>query len=184
MDSEGMFMRAFREIARNEPIDKISVSRVAGNAGLSRQAFYSHFMDKYDLSVRIFEKEFAPIAQGHRAGHTTWLQSGIQHLGIYAQDPDYYRNVLSSRDPAGLRAHLFKRLFVEFQYKCEKRGASFEGEGMRNALEMVVSATTECTIAWVDGGCKEPPEKIVRSFDATRPLILSPYLEDSDSVTF
>lgn len=181
MDTKGMFMRSFRELVREAPIDKVSVSEICRKAGLSRQAFYAHYLDKYDLSIKVYEAEFAPIAQGHRNRETTWLESGIQHLEIYARDPKYYRNVLSSRDPSGLRAYLADRMFEEFKHKCEMRGAVFESEEMLYALNMVVATTNELTFAWVEGGCLEAPEEIVKRFDLCRPLVLAPYLEDKDS---
>lgn len=181
MNSERMFMRALREIVRETPIDKVSVSEICRIAGFSRQAFYAHYLDKYDLSIRIYESEFAPIAMGHRERLTTWIESGVQHLSIYAGDPVYYRNVLSSRDPAGLRAYLGNRMYEEFKHKCEMRGAVFDNDEMRYALNTVVVTTNELTFAWVENGCVEAPEEIVRRFDICRPLVLAPYLEDADS---
>ena len=183
MDTKGMFMRSFRELVREAPIDKVSVSEICRKAGLSRQAFYAHYLDKYDLSIRIFEKEFTPVAQDHRDGTTTWLESGVKHLEIYARDPEYYRNVLSSRDPAGLRAYLPRRLFAEFKHKCELRGAVFDSDEMIFALETVVATNVNLTFAWVEKGCMETPDEVVRKFDMPRPLILSPYLEDVDSLS-
>lgn len=181
MDSRGMFMRSLKDLVRKAPIDKVSVSEICRKAGLSRQAFYAHFIDKYDLSIQVYESEFTPIAEGHRNHETTWLESGIQHLEIYARDPEYYRNVLSSRDPAGLRAYLASRMYEEFKHKCEMRGAVFESEEMLYALSTVVATTNELTFAWVEGGCIETPGEIVRRFDLCRPLVLAPFLEDDDS---
>ncbi|MEC4272094.1 TetR/AcrR family transcriptional regulator [Adlercreutzia sp. R25] len=183
MDSKKIIADAFRELARSTPIDKISVAAISREAGLSRQVFYSYFIDKFDLSIRIYEVEFAPIAQKHRDGVMTWNESGIEHLNIYARDPDYYRNVLSSFDPAGLRSHLTKRMRDEFKYKCERRGAVFDNEEMDYALRAVVGTINELTYAWINRGCPEPPEELVRRFDLCRPFILAPYLEDTDSTT-
>ncbi|MEC4184521.1 TetR/AcrR family transcriptional regulator C-terminal domain-containing protein [Adlercreutzia sp. R21] len=175
-------MEAFKRIVAEKPIDKVTVAELVRETGLSRQAFYNHFLDKYDLSIQIYEQSFAPVAQGHRDRITTWLESGIQHLEIYAADKDYYRNVLSSYDRSSLRFYLKDRMYHEFRHKCELRGAVFDTEDKVYALKMVVFATNEMTFEWVENGCQEPAEVIVKRFDLCRPMILSPYLEDTDSV--
>lgn len=181
MDTRHIFMDAFKSLVSVTPIDKVTVTDLVKATGLSRQAFYSHFDDKHHLSIEIYEESFAPIAQGHRLHETTWLESGVQHLEIYAADKDYYRNVLSSYDRSSLRFYLKDRMYHEFRHKCELRGARFETEDEVYALKMVVSSTNELTFEWVERGCPEPAEVIVRRFDLCRPLILSRYLEDRDS---
>lgn len=181
MRTRETFMDAFKKIVAEKPIDKVTVAELVRETGLSRQAFYNHFLDKYDLSIQIYEQSFAPVAQGHRDRVTTWLESGIQHLEIYAADKDYYRNVLSSYDRSSLRFYLKDRMYHEFRHKCELRGAVFDTEDKVYALKMVVFATNEMTFEWVENGCLEPAEVIVKRFDLCRPMILSPYLEDTDS---
>lgn len=182
MNAEKHFEYALKNLCSVTPIDKVTVSAICAEADLSRQAFYSRYLDKYDLSIRIFEKSFAPVAQGHRDRKTTWLESGVQHLSIYAADPSYYRNVLSSHDRSSLRVYLRGRMYEEFRHKCEMLGATFSREEESYALEMVVMATNELTFQWVEGGCRESPEEIVQRFDLCRPLILAPYLQDRDSL--
>ena len=181
MNTRELFIATFKEIVSRTPIDKVTVAELVRQAGLSRQAFYNHFLNKHDLAIQIYEQSFAPIAQGHRNRETTWLESGIQHLEIYAADKEYYRNVLSSYDRSSLRFYLKDRMYQEFRHKCELRGAVFDTADQIYALKMVVFATNEMTFEWIERGCQEEAEVIVKRFDLCRPLILSPYLEDSDS---
>lgn len=179
--TQEIFMKDFKELVSVTPIDKVTVAQLVKKTGLSRQAFYNHFKDKHDLSIQIYERSFAPIAQGHRDRETTWLESGVQHLEIYAADKEYYRNVLSSYDRSSLRFYLKDRMYREFRHKCELRGAVFDTPDKIYALKMVVFATNEMTFEWVEGGCQEPADVIVKRFDLCRPMLLAPYLEDDDS---
>ena len=154
MNTRELFIATFKEIVSRTPIDKVTVAELVRRAGLSRQAFYNHFLDKHDLAIQIYEQSFAPIAQGHRNRETTWLESGIQHLEIYAADKEYYRNVLSSYDRSSLRFYLKDRMYQEFRHKCELRGAVFDTADQIYALKMVVFATNEMTFEWIERGCQ------------------------------
>lgn len=41
--------KAFVELLQTEPFEKIKVSEIARKAGIDRQTFYLHYVDKYDL---------------------------------------------------------------------------------------------------------------------------------------
>ncbi|WP_281196304.1 TetR/AcrR family transcriptional regulator [Lactobacillus acetotolerans] len=41
--------KAFVELLQEEPFEEIKVSEIARRAGIDRQTFYLHFVDKYDL---------------------------------------------------------------------------------------------------------------------------------------
>lgn len=181
MDVEAMIESAFKDVMHVMPIDRCTVADLARRSGLSRQAFYSHFEDKYELSIRIFERSFTPMAERNRSGATSWLESGVEHLGIYKADPVYYKNVLSSYERCALRAYLDTRIFGEFQFKCLSRGMDPDDSDAMFAVRMYAHSTNQVTFEWIDGGCLEPEKEIVRLFDVCRPLILSPYLGEQGS---
>lgn len=178
-----MILEAFTEAVRSTPIDRVTVADLARRTGLSRQTFYAHFEDKYQMSIAVFERGFAPVAAANRAGETTWLEAGIRHLAIYKADPAFYRNALSSYERCGLRFYLNERIYQEFLFKCLGRGLNANDPDQLFALRMYALSTNEVTFGWVEDGCVESEETIVRRFDLCRPLILSPYLEDAGSYT-
>ena len=50
-----------KELTKEKPYDKISISDIADRCGIKRQTFYYHFQDKYELLVWIYFNElFAP----------------------------------------------------------------------------------------------------------------------------
>ena len=40
-----------KELTKEKPYDKISISDIADRCGIKRQTFYYHFQDKYELLV-------------------------------------------------------------------------------------------------------------------------------------
>lgn len=55
---------ALKQVCREKPFDKISISNITSVWGLNRQTFYYHFQDKYELLSWIYYNEnFAKIAE-------------------------------------------------------------------------------------------------------------------------
>jgi len=51
--------KAFKHQFVNQPFDKISIRSLMEEAGIRRQTFYNHFIDKYDLLEWIFQTELS-----------------------------------------------------------------------------------------------------------------------------
>ena len=59
---------SIKECMKHTPVDKITVKNIAEGCGVTRQTFYRHFLDKYDLINWYFDKlvleSFAHMGQG------------------------------------------------------------------------------------------------------------------------
>jgi len=49
--------KAFRDLLATREFDKISIVDIMESAGIRRQTFYNHFLDKYELLDWIFETD-------------------------------------------------------------------------------------------------------------------------------
>ena len=54
-ETKYIFAQAIKELIKNRPLDKITVTDIVIKAGMTRQTFYRYFMDKYDLVNWYFE---------------------------------------------------------------------------------------------------------------------------------
>ena len=52
--------KAFVDLLQEKPFEKIRISEIARKAGIDRQTFYLHFVDKYDLLDKM-NKEFLQV---------------------------------------------------------------------------------------------------------------------------
>ena len=57
---------SFKKLLETEPFDKITISDITNDCGLSRQTFYYHFRDKYDLVNWIYDTEFISVARSRQ----------------------------------------------------------------------------------------------------------------------
>lgn len=59
------FSNALKELLKERPFEKISVSNICEKCHRNRKSFYYHFQDKHDLVNWIFDTEFLQLSQAH-----------------------------------------------------------------------------------------------------------------------
>ncbi|MCF2706984.1 TetR/AcrR family transcriptional regulator C-terminal domain-containing protein [Arcanobacterium haemolyticum] len=69
---------------REMPLSRITVSGIAAEAGITRQAFYYHFSDVYDLAYSVFTTDMSGAIMQH-AHFATW-QQGLLEVFTYMAD--------------------------------------------------------------------------------------------------
>lgn len=72
---------SFKKLLETEPFDKITISDITNDCGLSRQTFYYHFRDIFDMIRWIYNSESLNEIGG-RGGYGTW-QDKIGELFDY-----------------------------------------------------------------------------------------------------
>lgn len=72
---------SFKKLLETEPFDKITISDIANDCGLSRQTFYYHFRDIFDMIRWIYNSESLNEIGG-RGGYGMW-QDKIRELFDY-----------------------------------------------------------------------------------------------------
>ena len=72
---------SFKKLLETEPFDKITISDITNDCGLSRQSFYYHFRDIFDMIRWIYNSESLNEIGG-RGGYGTW-QDKIRELFDY-----------------------------------------------------------------------------------------------------
>lgn len=76
--------------AVDRSLDRITISEICRNAGISRQTFYRHFQSKYDIPwwYAVFCRQFYLNEIGRTVG---WRTGYYHHLRLIAQERDFYR---------------------------------------------------------------------------------------------
>lgn len=72
---------SFKKLLETGPFDKITISDITNDCGLSRQTFYYHFRDIFDMIRWIYNSESLNEIGG-RGGYGTW-QDKIRELFDY-----------------------------------------------------------------------------------------------------
>lgn len=65
--TKGKMAEAFKELVCKKSFQKITISDIAKESAMTRENFYYHFRDKYDIMHWIFEQQVADSFQRMRS---------------------------------------------------------------------------------------------------------------------
>ena len=138
---------SIKECMKTIPVDKITVKNIVEGCGTTRQTFYRHFLDKYDLINWYFDKlvlaSFAQMGQG-----TTVYEGLVKKFHFIRQERVFFAEAFRSDDRNSLKEH-------ETGYLPD--------EEIRFLLEMYCRGSVYMTVKWVLTGMKSTPEEIAKS---------------------
>lgn len=142
---------------------RIYVSDIAGYCGLTRQAFYYHFKDKFDLMNWIFAKETAYIVSSCQASGN-WTE-GYQELCNYVhRNKAFYMNALNTTGQNSFQDYLYEyinSIILRELGNIENPEAGAEKWGC--AAEVISIIITGLLIRWINSGMKEKPSDYVNN---------------------
>lgn len=97
---------ALKQVCKEKPFDKISISDITAVCGLNRQTFYYHFQDKYELLSWIYYNDnFAFIAED--ISLENWNEKFFELLENMKKERSFYMNTLREQQ------HTFKGYLFE-----------------------------------------------------------------------
>ena len=99
-----LLARVLRDQMKDEPFSQIKVADICERAGITKQAFYYHFKDKYDLAAWAFLQSAPAIP----AGEAYTPEAAKLQYEYFLTDKDFYWNLY--RDPAE---------YNMFEYLCQ-----------------------------------------------------------------
>lgn len=149
-----------KELTKEKPYDKISISDIADRCGIKRQTFYYHFQDKYELLVWIYFNElFAPNMEG--ISLENWDEKLGAILAQMQEEKKFYINTIKHAEDYIIQYMLevaeqtfeeaIDKLDEKSHLKNEERGifARFFAYGICGII-----------VEWAKGGMKMAPEKL------------------------
>ena len=71
--------QSLKHLLLPEPLDKITISDLTEDCGISRMAFYYHFRDIYDLVEWVCLEDAARALQGKKT-YDTWQEGLLQNF--------------------------------------------------------------------------------------------------------
>ena len=131
---------SFRALLAVKPLDKITVRDIVEDCGLTRNTFYYHYEDVYDLLSDVLESEIER-ALSVPAGGASWETMLLDMLSFLTDSPQIGRHIFQSKCQDAMRVYLSKviseltgRSDVALEAELRRVAQLFEGT-VRHALE-------------------------------------------------
>ena len=128
-------------------VESITVDQIVKEAGLSRQTFYRHFRDKYDLINWYFDKLLLESFDQMGSGRT--VREGLQRKFAFIEAEHlFFYAAFKYDDQNNLKTHDFEMIFDFYQDLVRKKGGVLTDD-LLHLLEMYCQASVYMTVQWV-----------------------------------
>ena len=155
--------QSLKKLLKNKPLDKITISDITEDCGISRMTFYYHFKDIYDLLEWSFSKDADTILKGKKS-YQTWQDGLLVVFLSLRENADFTRNVYSSMSRDVLERFLYKltkNLLLDV-VKEESAGLVVKDEDQEFIAEFYKYAFVGILLDWIRFGMKDEPQFMVK----------------------
>jgi len=166
-NSKEMCAESLKKMLEKKALDHITVKDIVEDCNISRQAFYYHFKDIYDLVEWILLEEVSTALANNR-NIDTW-QQGYCHVLMWMRDNKILIiNTYRSNGHEYLETFMYNILFDVIYPVVEEQA---NGMSVRNKHKKFIAhfyslAIVAMGLDWVRTGMKEDPEEIVEQVAA------------------
>ena len=92
--TKDILAESFLELAKTKRIDKITITEITSNCGMSQPTFYNHFKDKYDMMVWLHVRSSSEIMSKVGKDGYAWRDTLIDGAKAYYENRDFVLNAL------------------------------------------------------------------------------------------
>ncbi|WP_404321206.1 TetR-like C-terminal domain-containing protein [Arthrobacter luteolus] len=160
-DARAALAAALKARLRTEPLDKVTVTELVRDCGLTRQAFYYHFPDVRQLAVWVFETEVARQVRTF-AAEVGWADGLVRLLLYMRENRSSTLGVLNGVGQPGLERFLFRQMRPITEAVMDQDGGGPADPGDRVlVVDFYTSAVLAVVLRWVAEGMEEHPYRVV-----------------------
>lgn len=161
-NAKEVFAESLKKMLEKKALDHITVKDIVEDCGVSRQAFYYHFTDIYDLVEWIFVEE-ASAALANNRDIDTWQQGYCRVLQRMRENKSLVINAYRSKSREYLETFMYKVLYEVIYSVVEEqaKGISVDKKHKEFIAHFYSLAVIAMGMDWVRTDMKEDPEDIV-----------------------
>lgn len=170
-----LFAKAIKSLIKTQPLDKITVTDIVFQAGKTRQTFYRHFQDKYDLVNWYFEKLVLKSFEEMRQGGS--LQEALNlKFAFIEQEHAFFKEAFKSNDYNNLIHYDYCCIYDFYKKMIEKKLNQDLDPHLNFLLEMYCRGSIDMTVEWVLKDMHLTIDDLVVLLIEALPAKLKPYL--------
>ena len=166
LDVKAAVADALLELIRRKDADKITVKDLVEVCGISRQTFYYHFKDIYDL-VEWSCQEDASRALAGKKTYETWQQGLLQIFQAVLDNKPFILNVYRSVSREQVENYLYRVTYdlLESVVEEEAQGMSVRQEDKELIATLYKYLFVGLMLDWIKGDMKGDPQVMVQKLE-------------------
>ena len=153
---------SLKEMLLKKPLDKITISDISENCGISRMAFYYHFKDIYDLVEWSCIEDADKALEGKKT-YDTWQQGFLQIFEAVIENKPFIMNVYHSVSREQVEIYLYKVTYdlLIGVVNEQAEGIKVSEEDKKFIADIYKYAFVGIMLDWIRNGMKEDPGFII-----------------------
>ncbi len=168
MDAEKKLIESFKQLTKEEMVDKITIKEITDGAGVIRSTFYYHFQDKYELIERIFKTEILqplfPLLDNNMITEMTLLifknlekEKSFYRKLSYMEGQNSFEEIVQKSIRDALLSHMEKNIVEQTRQVLKKH---FGWLSLEQIADYYASSMTFVVINWIKAEIEVTPEQV------------------------
>ena len=152
---------SLKGLMAKKSFSKICVSDIVNDCGLTRQAFYYHFKDKYDLMNWIYYTETARFMCSYSTVEH-WMDGLTGLYNYMQQNKTFYMNALNTTGQNSFQEYLHNYIRdISISAIENIKNTEFEEKKWGFIVEFISTALVGLIVRWANNGMKDDPAEYV-----------------------
>ena len=176
--TKDLLAESFLELAEKKRIDKITITEITSNCGMSQPTFYNHFSDKYDLILWIHTVQVEKVMSKIGVNDYCWKDTLLDGAKYYYSQKEYIVNALKHTNGQNSFAEYVQNTNINLLTKevRKKINASRIPSEILAMIKIYVYGTVHFMVDWLLGKIKLTPEQMAEIWEESLPEPLKQYL--------
>ena len=173
-----LLAESFQELALKKRIDKITISEITDNCGMSQPTFYHHFKDKYDLIVWIHTSRVSEVMSRIDDKNYLWKDTLLDGARYYHENREFIKNALKHTSGQDSFIEYVRRRNTEFlKGEVQKKlMTEYIPDEIMGMIEVYVYGTVQYMMKWLMSDMHLSPEQVAAIWEKSLPEPLKQYL--------
>ena len=160
--------QSLKHLLLQKPLDKITISDLTEDCGISRMAFYYHFRDIYDLVEWVCLEDAARALQGKKT-YETWQEGLLQIFEAVLENKPFILNVYHSVSREQIETYLFQLTYDLLRGVVEEKaaGVNISEEEKRFIADFYKYGFVGVMLDWIKKGMKDDYKDMAEKMSRT-----------------
>ena len=165
--TERAIVETLNEMLKKHPIDKITVKDLTEACGISRNTFYYHFHDIYEVLTRSFLEQIDVLLKEHE-GEESWEETFHEGLGFLYENKAAIDHIYWSVNRDALDRFLDEVVYnyVRGVINKESVAGAYKDRTLSLAADFYKNALLGAVLGWIEGDMKERPEELAHLYNS------------------
>ncbi len=177
---------ALVRLCQKKSLESITVSRIAKEAGVTRQVFYHYFDDKFELAswVHYLYLYQAVKMELEKGNQQVWSRTMIRWMYFLVENKTFYSNVFQSMSQKEFQRIIRDFFYDAYKWQMEHRIGRILNEEECFVLHTYLYGGMQEIYDWISGGMNFSVERMVQLLELAMPEVIRKWILTGEGVPY